>query len=216
MLRALAAQESPSTVPQLAERLGVHPNTVRTRLSAFLQSGLVAREVASAVGRGRPSHVYRVTDAGRAAETSIDPTFEEYRGLTGAFAEHLARQSGDHSAQARDVGRAWGAQLARPETGQQALSSSVEEPDDQVLRLLERLNFSPEPDVQGVALRTCPLLELATQLPDVVCRVHLGLVEGALERYGSADRQVELVPFAEPGACRLRLHPTERPADSPG
>lgn len=214
VLRALVVQEAPSTVPQLAERLDVHLNTVRTKLSALLEEGLAEREPAPASGRGRPSHVYRPTPAGRAALPG-DRAFEEYRGLTGVFAEHLARHSTDPAGQAREIGHAWGVQLAGAEPYQQPSAPSAEEPDDQVLRLLDRLKFSPEPDDDGVALRTCPLLELATQLPEVVCRVHLGVVEGALERYGSADRRVELMPFAEPGACRLRLRPARGATDSP-
>lgn len=221
VLHALAVQSSPSTVPQLAQRLGVHVNTVRTRLSALIETGLADREAAPATGRGRPSHVYEATAQGRAA-LSGDPAFQEYRGLTGAFAEHLARHSADPAGQARAVGHAWGMQLARPESEEDSPPMAVGEPaemtrwaDEQTVALLERLQFSPQIDRRGVALLTCPLLELASQLPDVVCRVHLGLVEGALERYGSADRQVELVPFAEPGACRLRLHPAAGTAYPP-
>lgn len=221
VLRALAAQESPSTVPQLADRLGVHVNTVRTRLSGLIEAGLVERETAPALGRGRPSHVHRPTAAGRMALPS-DPAGEEYRGLTGAFAMHLARHAADPAEEARTVGHAWGMQLARPEAGDDSRSTTggehshtTRQADHHVVGLLERLQFSPESDGQGVALRTCPLLELASELPDVVCRVHLGLVEGALERYGSPGRRVELLPFSEPGACRLRLHPTGGTAHSP-
>ena len=56
-----------------------------------------------------------------------------------------------------------------------------------------------------VRLTRCPLLEAAHKYPDVVCGVHLGLAQGALEEYGAASDGTDLVPFAEPGACRLRL-----------
>ena len=73
--------------------------------------------------------------------------------------------------------------------------------------LLDELGFAPDAD-QGersagsrgrtLRLRTCPMLESAREHPEVICRVHQGLVEGAL---GGAD--VTLLPFAEPGACVL-------------
>lgn len=222
VLRALAVHGTPLTVPELTEQLDVHVNTVRTRLSALIEVGLVDRETAPAVGRGRPSHVYRASAAGLATLAS-DSAFEEYRGLTEAFAIHLSRQATDPAEEARAVGRVWGIQLAgRASSADSAAMTAGEvegragQADVQVVELLDRLQFSPEQDVGGVALRTCPLLELATELPDVVCRVHLGLIEGAMERYGSADHQVELVPFAEPGACRLRLHLGTATEASPG
>jgi hypothetical protein len=49
------------------------------------------------------------------------------------------------------------------------------------------------------------LLEAAHQYPDVVCGVHLGLTQGALEEFGADPVGTELLPFAEPGACRLHL-----------
>jgi predicted ArsR family transcriptional regulator len=56
-----------------------------------------------------------------------------------------------------------------------------------------------------VRLTTCPLLEAAHRFPDVVCGVHLGIVRAALEEYGGDPTRSELLPFAEPGACRLEL-----------
>jgi len=62
-----------------------------------------------------------------------------------------------------------------------------------------------------VRLTLCPLLEAAHKHPDVVCGVHLGIVRGALEEYGADPTGTDLLPFSEPGACRLEL--LARPAD---
>jgi len=75
-----------------------------------------------------------------------------------------------------------------------------------MIDLLAELGFGPDPSGDDIALRTCPLLELAEEMPEVICQVHRGLVEGALDHYGAPSDGVELVPFAEVGACRLRLH----------
>ena len=54
-----------------------------------------------------------------------------------------------------------------------------------------------------VLLRACPFLSAATDNPDVICQVHLGLVVGARAALGTTRGEVELEPFAQPGACRL-------------
>ena len=54
-------------------------------------------------------------------------------------------------------------------------------------------------------LRRCPLLEAAVEQPEVVCSVHLGIVRGALDTWGTTSDETSLVPFAEPGACLLHL-----------
>jgi hypothetical protein len=69
------------------------------------------------------------------------------------------------------------------------------------------LGFAPDSDAaaRSVALRQCPLLDAARRYPDIVCGVHLGMVQGALEVLGADARPARLEPFAEPGACRLVL-----------
>ena len=83
------------------------------------------------------------------------------------------------------------------------------------MELLDDLGFGPEtvPDEPSdVRLTRCPLLEAAHRHPDVVCGVHLGIVRGALARHGADPAGAELLPFAEPGACRLLVPPLDRPA----
>ncbi|MGW6006942.1 helix-turn-helix transcriptional regulator [Oerskovia enterophila] len=84
----------------------------------------------------------------------------------------------------------------------------------EVVDLLDRLGFAPQADddAASVALTRCPLLEAAYRNPEVVCAVHLGLAQGALERLGAPREGTSLLPFAEPGACRLHLRATDRAA----
>ncbi|MFE4464666.1 helix-turn-helix transcriptional regulator [Oerskovia sp. NPDC056781] len=83
----------------------------------------------------------------------------------------------------------------------------------EVVSLLDRLGFAPraDDDAASVALTRCPLLEAAYRNPEVVCAVHLGLAQGALERLGAPREGTSLLPFAEPGACRLHLRPQPEP-----
>lgn len=205
VLAALAEQVRGVTTAELVAEVGLHANTVRAHLQNLVAGGLVSVETVPPAGRGRPAHRYRITDEGRAAPRLSDPAFAEYRGLTTAFASYLAARSADPSQEARQIGRAWGAQLA---DGQ---ADSPRQATEEVIRLLTRLGFTPVPPEEGsgsgagIALRTCPLLELAEQMPHVICQVHQGLVEGALDQYGSGSTEVELRAFSEPGACRLHL-----------
>ncbi|MBD7981096.1 helix-turn-helix transcriptional regulator [Oerskovia merdavium] len=85
----------------------------------------------------------------------------------------------------------------------------------EVVDLLDRLGFAPraDDDAASVALTRCPLLEAAYRNPEVVCAVHLGLAQGALERLGAPREGTSLLPFAEPGACRLHLRPADGPPE---
>ncbi len=204
---ALSEQTRPVTTADLVDVVGLHANTVRAHLQELTAAGLVRMETVPPAGRGRPAHQYTITDQGRAVPRVNDPAFAEYRGLTTAFATYLAARSEDPSDEARDIGRAWGRQLASGEETDGADATGL------VIRLLTRLGFTPVPPAEatpeeGIALRTCPLLELAEEMPEVICQVHQGLVEGALDQYGSRTTGVQLLPFEEPGACRLHLRDT--------
>ncbi|MBD2760614.1 helix-turn-helix transcriptional regulator [Yimella sp. cx-573] len=167
----------------------------RRHLEALVADGLLVASLAASAGRGRPARVYELTDRGRSLLAgSTDELSVEYVSLTSAFATHIAATSSTPERDARSIGRAWGASLA------------AKVPERTVVQLLGRLGFSPEPrDERVVALRTCPLLEAARAHPEVVCQVHLGLVQGASAQYGGTGRGGRLDAFAERGACVLQL-----------
>ncbi len=200
VLSTLGPAGQTASVTDLSAATGTHPNTVRRALSDLHTAGLVQRSRVPTGGRGRPHYTYSLTTAGRHAQPT-GRAFREYRSLTEAFATHLAQRSDDAGADARAIGRTWGASLAEEQN-----SSARPAAEDRVTDLLAELGFGPVPDDEGTALRTCPLLELAKEMPEVICQVHQGLVEGALESYGAPAGDVQLTPFAEVGACRLRLH----------
>ncbi|WP_082609157.1 metalloregulator ArsR/SmtB family transcription factor [Oerskovia sp. Root918] len=100
----------------------------------------------------------------------------------------------------------------RPSRGADDAASAARH---EVVDLLDRLGFAPraDDDAASVALTRCPLLEAAYRNPEVVCAVHLGLAQGALERLGAPREGTSLLPFAEPGACRLHLRPADGPPE---
>jgi predicted ArsR family transcriptional regulator len=202
VLERLQHCRQPVTVTGLAAELGLHDNTVREHLDALVAAGLAARERAAASGRGRPAWRYLAA----AGLTEPDPRVRDYAGLAGALAGHLSRTSATPGDDAREIGREWGRELAAA-TPAGTGRGRARQARTRTLALLAGLGFAPDADTAATtaALRRCPLLDVARAHPDVVCNVHLGIVRGALEAYGGDPGPAELLPFAEPGACRLRL-----------
>jgi predicted ArsR family transcriptional regulator len=189
----------PAALPDLTEATGLHANTLREHLEALVNRGLVRRHRSAPSGRGRPAWLYE------AADPSIGDAGTEYAGLAAALAAHLHRTSADPDHDAVEAGRAWGRDLAR--SAGRPSSASNADARRKVVDILDDVGFAPRADERATTahLTRCPLLETAKQYPDVVCGVHLGIVRGALEEYGAEDARTRLLPFAEPGACRLEL-----------
>ncbi len=196
----------------LAESTGLHPNTVRGHLDALVEDGLVDRLRDSPSGRGRPAWRYRRATANAVTDGS------EYADLAAALADQLARTSRAPHDEAVQAGLRWGRALAshtnqapvapprRPEK-QEGETEHGDAGRRRVMQVLEQLHFAPaaNADTSTVRLCACPLLDAARAHPDIVCGVHLGLIRGALEAAGDTGTAADLIPFAEPGACLLRL-----------
>lgn len=200
-IRCLTAlYDGPLDVAGVAVQVELHANMTRRHLRALADRGLV-EESSKQSGRGRPALEYTLNAAGRSALAGeLGELGDDYRTLAAAFTTHLAAHSQDASKDARRIGRAWGAELV---TGPRR-SRARRRPE--LLRLLTRLGFSPAERAEGeVTLRTCPLLEAARAHPEVTCQVHLGMVQGAAEALGGTADDGRIDPFAEPGACVLRL-----------
>jgi predicted ArsR family transcriptional regulator len=112
-----------------------------------------------------------------------------------------------------EAGRGWGRRLVAdpgaPET-------TVEEAVARMNRLLDSIGFRPtlhgDPAGEGaeVRLHHCPFREVAEGRPDVVCALHLGLMQGALAELQAAVTASSLEPFVRPDLCVARLSPVER------
>ena len=205
MLDAIQRAAEPVGVSEIANRIGVHPNTVRFHLEALVDDGIVERVPDTPSGPGRPRAGYRARP-GLARGGA-----RRYRVLAEILLSHLSATSDDPAAAATAAGRTWGGHLVpRP-----APSRKVTR-DDAVNRLtamLGDLDFAPEP-VAGehgppdrIRLRHCPFLELAEPHRDLVCPLHLGLMQGALTELRAPVTVTALTPFAETTACLAHLTP---------
>ena len=197
VLDALREQPGPTGIAALAELTGRHPNTVREHLTWLLQTGLAVRHPANHDGRGRPAWLYEAVGPRPGPADQAD--------LAAALALLLAGRGEDSVADAVAAGRRSGRELSRerglaPEPGPAAGR-------EQVVALLDDLGFAPDTDESMVRLRLtrCPLLHAAYANPQVVCALHVGLVQGVLDVNGAPVDGVELLPFSEPGACTLVL-----------
>jgi predicted ArsR family transcriptional regulator len=199
VLEALGDASDPLDAGQVAERVGLHPNTVRWHLGVLADAGLVASEVEERRRRGRPRIVYRAT-----AEATEER--EDYRLLAAVLAGSLSAAP-DGPAAAEAAGRAWGRYLVeRPLPLTRVDEDAAAE---EVVRLLDEHGFRPERDGRTILMHRCPFRDLAEQHGDIVCSAHLGLIRGALEEIGAPVTATRLEPFVEPRLCRARLAPAE-------
>ncbi len=201
VLRVLEAQAQPVTLAALCSATSLHINTVREHLDALVRDGLVQRTKAAPSGRGRPAWEYSAVPGATAADD------HEYAGLAATLAAALHRHSPDPKRESVAAGRTWGSRLASGE--RDPVGASGSDRRRAVVALLARLRFTPVtgPRARTVRLTTCPLLATAQEYPDVVCSIHLGMVEGALQQWGDTAMSVDLRPFAEPGSCLLAFVP---------
>ncbi len=205
LLRLLDDATEPVQVSQLAEKVGLHVNTVRGHLDQLEEAGLVDRSIEERHTPGRPKVLYRAT-----RRDARSPTSEGYRFLAEVLASSLQATSAEPARIAEEAGRAWGHHLVdRPPPFERVDPARAVQ---QVLTTLAELGFSPEvaPDQPGflIQLHDCPFRDMARTRASVVCSVHKGLVSGMLQELGGSVTIEGLIPFVEPSLCIARLSET--------
>ena len=195
ILEALATAPQPLDAAQLAERVGLHPNTVRWHLGVLADAGFVTSSREARSRPGRPRVVFTPAEAPTEGR-------EDYRLLAAILAGSLSgTETG--AAAAERAGESWGRFLVERPAPFTRLTPG--DAADQVVRLLDEHGFEPERENGDVLMRRCPFRDLAEQHGDIVCSVHLGLIRGALAEIGAPVTATRLEPFVEPGLCRARL-----------
>lgn len=196
----LRDESAPMSIVEIAERLDVHQNTVRFHLEALVASGQAERVSLPPAGPGRPPLLFR-------ALRRMNPGGpRNYRLLAEILTSELTADP-DPPARALDAGRRWGRAMTVP-----APVTRREGAARRLTRLLDEIGFEPElrgsgKDIQ-IRLHHCPFLELTATGSRIVCPVHLGLMQGAMEQLDPTMAVRDLQPFTEPDLCVAHLEPT--------
>ena len=201
----LADQATPSTTAELAERVGLHPNGVRTHLEVLRAAGLIARDRARS-SRGRPPDAW--TLAPDAQPGGRAPT--AYQDLGRWLARALTRPAGLRGIES--TGRQIGRELppAGADTGSEALE-----------RALTGLGFQPivtlrDDDGMQLRLRNCPYRAAVHANQPAVCALHKGVTRGLLDTLHPDAKLTRFVPHDPDAAgCELELTGLRRPPANP-
>jgi predicted ArsR family transcriptional regulator len=195
MYRELAGSTAALGAGELAERLGIHPNTVRLHLERLRDAGLVEVEAVHRGTVGRPQHVYSLAPG--APGLGLDPpSYTLLAGLLAALAERAGADAGDASA----TGRAWGVEASRRTRARSCVKALAAE--------LHRLGFDPATTEHAgfaeIAFLQCPFRELAEAYPELVCNLHRGICEGVVDSIGGGAVE-EFATLYDRDPCRVTV-----------
>jgi predicted ArsR family transcriptional regulator len=192
----LVRAQSPRSTADIADTLGLHPNTVRPHLERMREVGLLDVEVEPRGSVGRPQHRY--TLAADAPRLGLEPPVFPLLARMLADAAATAGVGPDGAAAAgAEQGRALAAAHQRGRSCVRALSAALAE-----------LGFDPAVGDDGtavtIAFTHCPFRDLAEAHPEVVCHLHRGLVEGFVEQLGGAAVE-RFGTLADRDPCQVEL-----------
>jgi predicted ArsR family transcriptional regulator len=197
MYRELASSTRSLSATELADRLGLHANTVRLHLERLREAGLVDVEAVHRGTVGRPQHVYSLAPG--APGLGFDPPSHALlAGLLASMAERVGADAEDAAA----AGRAWGTDVGRRTRTRSCVRALTAE--------LARLGFDPAPDdgaapgESTIAFLQCPFRELAEAYPELVCNLHRGICEGVVEAAGGGT-VTEFATLYDHDPCRVTV-----------
>jgi predicted ArsR family transcriptional regulator len=225
VLQALRVNGGLLDVQAIAKRVGLHTNTVRSHLDQLMDAGLVESEVQERKTPGRPRLLFRATSTPGAGPE------DSYKVLAEILASGIRDGEPAPGAVAAKAGRRWGQRL------EQQGGTSAEPLDsgralDRVVALLDEVGFAPRVsnataarNLSGatgsaawnatvIEVHQCPFYDIAREHTDVVCAVHLGLIQGALDQMQAPPSSVHIEPFVRPDLCLV--HITSAVIDGPG
>lgn len=198
---ALRSSETPMSIVEIAHQVGLHPNTARFHLQSLTESGQVERVEPSVRAPGRPPLMF-------CARPGMDPAGpRNYHVLAAVLASRLGAERGTRQ-RAVAAGREWGLRHVGTTPASRTTAGQAK---DRLIEILGGLGFSPRRRTTAgetrIELTNCPFLDLVPEHQDVICPVHLGLMQGALEAMDAGIGVEQLVPFAEPDLCIAHLAP---------
>lgn len=171
------------TIGELCEATGLHANTVREHLQRLIEAGYIVPEPERRASRGRPRMLYSAV-AGPDAPSSP-----------------IARRKVRAAAERGDLMRRvmpW-TETGLPEDAQHQLDALVDD--------LQEAGFDPVVDQDELTVDLSPCANAAAQAEhrDVLCAVHVGLMQGVLAEAGGPLTVDGLLPSCDPSQCHVQL-----------
>jgi predicted ArsR family transcriptional regulator len=200
----------PAATDELAERVGLHPNGVRTHLELLHRAGLLRRE-REPVARGRPRDRWSIDPAARPGGAPPSAYADLGRWLVRAL---TAERTGVRAVEA--TGRRIGRELARD--ADPALT-----PEQRVHAALTAMGFQPRrrrpaPDRLTYCLGNCPYRDVVRERQPLVCGLHRGMTRGLLDAVAPDTRLTGFVPKdPDRAGCLIELRgplANEAPAEA--
>lgn len=205
MLSLLRQSDQALSVAEVADAMGLHVNTARFHLDGLVDGGLAERTTEPRATRGRPRVLY--------SSTGPAPGPRSYELLSEMLTGFVSSLE-DAGPAAVELGKAWGRHLVeRPAPSEQV---DAGEALIRLNRVLDTVGFrydvrATERDTE-VRLHHCPFREVAEKHTEVVCQIHLGLMQGALDELGTPLAATSLDPLVTPQLCLAHLA-TAQPSD---
>ena len=175
----LARSPRPLATAEIAESLGLHPNTVRPHLERMRDVGLLEARPDTRGAVGRPQNLYSL--AADAPSLGLEPPVFP---MMARMLLDLAADAGLSGEPVVAAGREQGRALAHRDS----LGGRTRPCVAAAVAMLAELGFDPaevtEDDTTTVAFGHCPFADLAASNPELVCALHRGLLEGFVDEVG--------------------------------
>lgn len=201
VLDTLSDYPDGARVSELAEELNMHVNTIRGHLDELAERGAIHSFTAPAIGRGRPSLIYKVRIPDNRTVAAEYVTLIE---VMAAFLQDQFDTPEQANAAARIIGARWGEKLRE---------RGLEHPESHhgfVGRLtgyLRDMGFDPVPTESSersteIAMHSCPLATEDFQPTAFICAVHEGTLRELLH---DGTVRLDLQPYDKPGSCCVKI-----------
>ena len=199
VIAKLRDSAAPLSVADMAKLTGLHINTARFHLDGLVRERVATRTIEGRESPGRPRVLYSIR-VGVSGPRSF--------GLLAEMLSDLISSLEGSWSTSLEVGRRWGRLLVeRPSTAQ---SINAAEAFASLYGVLDAIGFRPEfstttGEEVEVLLHHCPFQEVAEKHPNVVCALHLGLMQGALLELGAPIEADSINPFVTTDLCTAGL-----------
>jgi predicted ArsR family transcriptional regulator len=203
----LAEQGTPATTTELATRLRLHPNGVRTHLELLERAGLIARDRARQP-RGRPPDTWSLAPGAQPGGRA--PT--AYKDLGRWLARTLIK--------ARPAGLR-GIEASGRQIGRELPSAQAAADPDALETTLAGLGFQPtvtnrNGDRLSLALRNCPYRAAVHENQPAICALHKGITRGLLDALHPKANLDSFVPHdPDTAGCEIELRGLNTPSAAP-